>query len=871
MTQSTQDRSTLELRVHGVNNTAPPAMLERPAAQIEQLHEDPLGGRWRIVPPLVDGRTAGEPGHVPDGVQRDAYSWGGLARTSPGARVGSVVARVLNTAGRIGWAMLIPFGLANVAYWSRAEIGQNDDGRGAGLVRIFGLGLTVLFVITTCSVALDVVALQCWGGVPGGCTLPTPIDGPHAAAVRVAVASLVPILVLVGLWLLARQSRVRYEERLPARRSTLPAAGEHGAPVLSRSTLWAGGPVVRTLTWLHFAAGASVVVLATAWPAMFGRGGRCTGLRDVLSEGCRAQIAGEPWQVVTFGTTGLLAVVVLAAAVWLTWRDRKAGPDLASGAEAPRTPSTRAACRLALVAGLLFVAEIVLLCVSRPTLASDGGVPGVLPGTTAAPALVVAVLLAIAVHHIGRAAAPRSSRLAGGLVGVGALLTHFSLWFGVVAIAGLGIAFGLARWAGGEERELRSWGGTAPGLLLGLSLLVAMTLSSLVELVAADLLRPDQPSASLVTCSGTQDVCVPRTYLWFGSATVVSLVALAAVALVVVELAWGRWYAVRPPENQGGEQSPAVTRYRFLASLAHRAEPAAGLLARTGLVMTTLAVAGSVVRPADWTLPSWVEEGGADLAAGAVAASALAGAGVVAMFVGGAALGNSRPLGLVWDLICFLPRAAHPFGPPCYAERAVPELEDDVVEHLERRGPVVLSAHSLGAVLAVAVLMQLRRDELAHVSMLSYGVQLRPYFGRLFPGLLGPDVVGTAPCGPPSLWRADPWARADRPAPAGSSPPSGSLAGRLGPRWTNLWRRTDYLGFRAFAPRSRHDVVADELVDGKVGTHSGYPVTRQYRSSLHALTTRRGDATRGPAATAALIAGAVAIAAARNRSRHTSG
>ena len=130
---------------------------------------------------------------------------------------------------------------------------------------------------------------------------------------------------------------------------------------------------------------------------------------------------------------------------------------------------------------------------------------------------------------------------------------------------------------------------------------------------------------------------------------------------------------------------------------------------------------------------------------------------------------KERPLGVMWDLICFLPRAGHPFGPPCYAERVVPELRqrmlnwlgpDGLTQQNERK--VVLSAHSLGAVLAVACLFTLQPDTrvaIKNVGLLTYGTQLRVYFGRFWPELFGPGPLGTRPQTGPSLWRADPWFR----------------------------------------------------------------------------------------------------------------
>ena len=95
---------------------------------------------------------------------------------------------------------------------------------------------------------------------------------------------------------------------------------------------------------------------------------------------------------------------------------------------------------------------------------------------------------------------------------------------------------------------------------------------------------------------------------------------------------------------------------------------------------------------------------------------------IVGAAIASAAVGTGRPLGLLWDLVAWLPRAGHPFGPACYSERAVPELANRMFQWLtdEKRVDdpavlnevrparrILLATHSLGAVLGIAALYHL--------------------------------------------------------------------------------------------------------------------------------------------------------------------
>ncbi|MFE9913747.1 hypothetical protein ACFYPG_01205 [Micromonospora sp. NPDC005553] len=129
-----------------------------------------------------------------------------------------------------------------------------------------------------------------------------------------------------------------------------------------------------------------------------------------------------------------------------------------------------------------------------------------------------------------------------------------------------------------------------------------------------------------------------------------------------------------------------------------------------------------------------------------------------------------RVVAVLWDLGTFWPRTVHPFAPPCYAARAVPELAKRVTG-LTARGPVVISGHSHGSVLAAATILHLPPAVLTRVSLLTYGSPLRRTYARLYPAYFGPRTLH-------------------------------DLGGRIGWRWRNLWRDTDPIGGPIFPPGS---------------------------------------------------------------------
>jgi hypothetical protein len=156
-----------------------------------------------------------------------------------------------------------------------------------------------------------------------------------------------------------------------------------------------------------------------------------------------------------------------------------------------------------------------------------------------------------------------------------------------------------------------------------------------------------------------------------------------------------------------------------------------------------------------------------------------------------------RAIGAVWDVGTFWPRAAHPLAPPCYAERAVPEVVDRmrvltghvpedpndtsrilVEAQLDPRrsappeltvstGPVLLTGYSQGSIIAPAVVAQLPPDVLPDTALLTLACPARRLYGRAFPAFFRPDHLETL---------------------------AELLTGDTTRRWTNVVRRSDYIG-----------------------------------------------------------------------------
>ena len=382
-----------------------------------------------------------------------------------------------------------------------------------------------------------------------------------------------------------------------------------------------------------------------------------------------------------------------------------------------------------------------------------------------------------------------------------------------------------APWRAG--REVMGFGLAGPLLAL-LAVTVGTIFGTSLTLAASNLIGTPKVTTAHPHVSG-QTLLLPSTVYSGGIGMIVALIALVLVGGYLA--GWATWEGSRLGRFVGhpdrGSDSVQVAygtddrRQAGAASQVGRVWARSALADRAATALTVLAVPTAALFIADLIAlqvgkhPAFLQQ--------AATIGGTIGVFVTLYFLAtlrSALLSASkrRHFGFLWDVGTFWPRACHPFGPPSYAERSVPEvvtrvrrLVGDVVRGgaddpalaqqqaeqpraeqdvpLERPSPVLLTGYSQGTPISIAVMAQLPADVRGRLGLLTLAAPIRRLYGRVFPAYFAPDQLAKV---------------------------RGYLTGgEAPPRWCNLVRRSDYIGGYAFDRHARPDdhAVIDHYID----------------------------------------------------------
>ncbi|MEI7032302.1 hypothetical protein [Streptomyces pratensis] len=693
--------TALELLVHGVGGATPQEVLGDP--RTVRITGDATAAVYRRT---EDVQGEKDPERHRRGPVAEAYCWSGLTS---------------GDGSRALWLLLLPFMVVNLAHWMRptAPDGARAVRLYGVLVRLVALSLTVLLTAAACEVALDLVAWQCAG--TESCSksrswlgfLSAHQDGWWAQpGRRLALAAVVPAALVGLLWYLSHRTWSAYESQRPLTGADVEghepggaegAGGESDAgggersgrgpdpgglpvpspdrPALSSAGFWYGRRLVARLRAAHTAAGFLTVAAAVTGAA---------ARHD--------RTVGSPVPQ-TFGMAVEGAIVLCAlVAVWTVCRrgrSERVRDTVLDRALITYLPGS---------ALLLLALAAVHASWSRPAWQSSGS----LPGETAFRLLALGQgVLVVALALVARALYRRTPEPRTILYGLGG-----------PAVAMLACALGGVM-TGGVAQRVADW-----------------------------LDGPGTPGAYRADLEGP-----PVLLSWQASAIPVLLLLLLIPVLVLLARTARTARRLAPlieaeyaPETSDEGRTRRIARIRATAALTDSAPEIVGVVSAATLLLGAAAVAGS------WqsgTVPGRATDGSGPLLESIAEAaqstgSWLVGFGFVLFVAGGRRAYKDasarRTIGILWDVGTFWPRAAHPFAPPCYAERAVPDLASRMVAWTTTtpQGRLVISGHSQGSVLAASAVWQLPDVTRRRVALLTYGSPLERLYGRWFPAYFGP-------------------------------------------------------------------------------------------------------------------------------------
>lgn len=669
----------LELRIHGVLGSSPEAALGSP--HVRMVAGSKLVGFYRRTYP--DGVTP------PPAPAVEAYSWGNLTA---------------GAAARAFWLLLLPFTLVNTAFWMRPREVTRSARAGMRLLsrsweaslRLLALSLTVELVLGAGGVALDLVAWQCAGegrecGAARSWLRPFTTEGAfwEQPGRRLAVAVLIPLLVLALLGYLAHKTWVRYEAQQPP--PDLPA-GTNRAP-LADPNFWRGEQPLRRAGLAHLTAGVAAVTALMVWPAY-------TFDRDLTDSG--GMYLGR--FVLTMAAAAVAGAALMVVLPRFLARTRSGlVEDIAVIPPA--------------VAGIALVLGIVDVMRDRPGWVSAGRMPG-MGGllTTLITVQVCLVLVLILTTLALRQTAPLTGKRAAFRGLAAPVIAALGWYLGTAFTAGA--VFQVADWldtkatpvagppgpgiAGQsdvEPPEIYAWGAFGFTVEVAVVLLVALMFAAIawswIRRARAEVRQEYGAALADAHPRRTNQIAIARTLGRLVDAAPWALFALVAPATVLA----------------------AATAWSVLT---HHGSPL------------------------DWVAPD---------GAGAHALvewSITIGFFLIGVFalaliaLGRYAYGDGRIrrlVGVLWDIGTFWPRTAHPLAPPCYPERVVPDLLYRIKGWDPSGAGTILSGHSQGAVIAAATVFQLPDEEMSQVTLLTYGAPLRRLYARYFPTYFGEDQL----------------------------------------------------------------------------------------------------------------------------------
>ncbi|MEV0737875.1 hypothetical protein AB0I51_18300 [Streptomyces sp. NPDC050549] len=586
------------------------------------------------------------------------------------------------------WLLLLPFMVVNLAHWMRPTArDRKRTVRFYGLlVRLAGLTLTVLLVAAACEVALDLAAWQC--------------AGTRACAERHSWLGFLSPAVSHDSW----WSR-------PGRRLALAALVPTALTVL----LW----YLSRRTWSEYESQQPMPRRAEPDDepdsSALGRPGFWYGRRLVA----RLRAAHT--------AAGLLTV---AAAVTVSAARFDRGPD------GSHSLAGLGALLEAALAGLALVVVYVVCRRGRSEHRLDQALDRRLVRRLPLGALL---LLALALLYAGwsRPGWESSGRLPGDPVFGGIALVQ-----GLLVIALAAVAHLLHRTHPDPRAAMRGLGGPA----------VAMLACALGGVMSGGV---SQRVSDWLDGTGTSIAGPPVLLTWQASVIPVLLVVVVALCAVLGHRTWrlrrGELAAVAldyPGGRKDRARTARIASTRAMATLTDRGPLLVAVTATATLLLGAGALVGAFTT--DRT-PSRAGEGGQALVHGAAETcqglgSWLIGLGFILFVTWGRRAYKDasarRTIGILWDVGTFWPRAAHPFAPPCYAERAVPDLTWRIATWTRATGGrLVISGHSQGSVLAAAAAWQLKPAQRKRVALLTYGSPLERLYGRWFPAHFGPAAL----------------------------------------------------------------------------------------------------------------------------------